>query len=152
VDQLEGLAGQALELVGGVEPTGAVGDDLGGAQRRQALAALAALGADDRGHRLALEVLHRDEVRAVLLAQVVDIDDVRVPDLGGDAGLLEERLGQGLLGGQPRVDGLHHHQLLEGLGPALPGQVDLGHAALADPRDQLVAPEGPARGCHRRRG
>ena len=75
---------------------------------------------------------------AVELADVVDVDDVRVPQPGGGLrfGLkAADQLGRSQMAGQDHLDG---HRAVE---PLLPGLVDHAHAAAADLADQLVRPE-----------
>ena len=50
------------------------------------------VGAQDLGERAALHVLHGDEVGAVVLAPVVDADDVGVGEVGRRLGLAAEAL------------------------------------------------------------
>ena len=95
---------------------------------------------DPLGQALAVDVLHRKEVLAVELADVVDVDDVRVAEPGGGLRLgLEaaDQLGRGQVAGQ---DHLHGHGAVEAL---LPGLVDHAHPAPADLADQLVRAEIP---------
>jgi hypothetical protein len=139
VDQLERVAGEAVQLVRRVQAGGAVGDDAGGRERIQPVEA--ARRAQHRRQRLALEVLHRDEERAVLLAEVVDVDDVRVLHQRGDPRLLEQHVRQLRPRRQRRSDRLDDDHLLELAGPALTRQVHLRHPALSDPRDELVLTE-----------
>ena len=47
---------------------------------------------DDRAQVLAVDVLHRDEVLAVDLTDVEDLDDVRVRERRRDARLVQEHL------------------------------------------------------------
>jgi DNA/RNA-binding domain of Phe-tRNA-synthetase-like protein len=111
VDELDVLACHRPQLVRRLESIGGLRDEPG---RRQLIEALAlAARAQEREQRLALEVLHRDEVAAVRVSEVVDIDDVRMLDHRGDARLGEEHVDERLLGGQVLVDELDHHELLE---------------------------------------
>ena len=73
--------------VGEAERGGDVRGDLGGAPGVQR-----ALGADDLREAAALDVLHDDEVGAVLLAPVVDGHDVGVVEVGRGLGLTTEPL------------------------------------------------------------
>jgi hypothetical protein len=58
-----------------------------------------------------------------------------------EAGLLEQHVDERRFASEIFVHELDHHELLESRRPALERQLDLGHAAAADRRDQLVAPE-----------
>ena len=91
---------------------------------------------EQRREVLAVHVLHREEVAAFDLADVVDAADVRVrdlprePDLGVEA--REEALVRGdRLGQELQGDGLSELQVV--------GAVDLAHAALAEEPDDAVA-------------
>ena len=69
--------------------------------------------ADDGSQVLALDVLHRDEVRAVDLPDVEDLDDVRVRERGRDARLVEEHLDERLVLVHRGQDALDDDELLE---------------------------------------
>ena len=86
-----GLPSRDREPVRRVEPLGGVGDH---ARDRERIEARAALGGGPQHveERLALEVLHRDEVPPVRLAEIVDLDDVRVLDQRGEPRLVEQHL------------------------------------------------------------
>ena len=108
-----------------------------------------ALGTDDLRQAASLDVLHDDEVRAELLAPVVDGDDVAVGEPGRRLCLAPEPLDEG---GVTRVLGeqdLHGHwPVQQGVG----GEVDVGHPATRQPALQLVAAtehRGPELAAHR---
>jgi hypothetical protein len=111
--------------VGRVERGGDLAADV-----ERAVGAQPALAAQDAREVGALDVLHRQVQQAVLLARVVDGDDVRMLQRGGDPGLAVEalveagRLGQ--LGGDDLDRGAPAQ--VEVLGP-----VDEAHAAATDP-------------------
>ncbi len=86
-----------------------------------------------------MDVLHDDEVVALLLAQAEDLDDVRVVQHGRDAGLVQELLHEVRIIGQVLVDPLEHHVLGEAAEADLPGEEHLPHAAPGDLSDDLVA-------------
>ena len=90
----------------------------------------------------ALDVAHGDVEEAVRLARVVDRDDVRVVERGGDLRLADEALAEGVVAGQRR-----RHQLERDLPPQLHvlGLVDDAHAAAADHVRDPVA--GELRAC-----
>ena len=84
----------------------------------------------------AVDVLHDDEVRAVVLAPVEHRDDVGVGQVGGRLSLPAEPLDEGL------VDGELGEEHLEGDRPielAVDGPVDLRHAAARHQMGDLVA-------------
>ena len=148
VHELERLARHRAQLVGSVEPLGGVGDQPPGRQRVEALAL--APGAQHGEQRLALEVLHRDEVAAIGLAEIVDVDDVRVLDQRCDSRLVEQHVDERLLRRERIVDELDDDELLEPVRSALDRELDIGHATLADARDELVASEPDRAGWIRR--
>ena len=107
--------------VGEVEGGGDVGADVG-----DTVGVQSPLLAEQVTQGGAVDVLHDDEVGVVLLAPVVDRDDVGVVEIGGRLGLPAEALDEVVVG---RQLGKQH---LEGDGPVEEGvarQVDLGHAA-----------------------
>ena len=65
-----------------------------------------ALGAEDVAQVPALDQLHDHEVGAVVLAPVVDGDDVGVGEVGGGLGLAAEALDERLAGGELAVEDL----------------------------------------------
>jgi hypothetical protein len=108
-------------------------------RRRQRVESLAfAARAQHREERLTLEILHRDEVAALGLTEVIDVDDVRVLDERRDARFVEQHVDERFLARQVLVHELDDDQLFEARGSALDRQLHLRHAALADPCDQLV--------------
>ena len=92
--------------------------------------------AQDGGEGPALDVLHDDEVRPVVLAPVEDRDDVGVGEVGGGLGLAAETLDEGAVDGELGEEHLERDRSLE---LAVHGPVDLGHAAAGDQVGQLVA-------------
>ena len=124
-----------------------VGERLAHLRRARGATPLGAIApaAHDLLQRVAVDVLHRDVVDAVLLAGVVDRHDVRVVELRGALGLAQEvlqrlrillqRVGQHL----ERDDAVEHGVL---------GLVDDAHAAAAELAEDLVAARlGGARGA-----
>ncbi len=93
---------------------------------------------DVRPQRPAVDVLHRDVRRALVLEVVEHGDDVRVRERARQPGLAQEAPGDRRIG---RVEGA---QLLDRDEPVeldLPGEVDRGHATAADLAQHLVAPD-----------
>ena len=132
-----------------VERRGHLGRDVDGQRDRQRHAQLAA-GLLDRAQVAAVDVLHRDEVAAGLdLAEVVDVDDVRVVQLRRELGLVDEHRDELFVVGQVRQDLLDRDDLLEALDARALGLVELGHAAGGDPLEDLVLAE-PVRARRRR--
>ena len=86
---------------------------------------------ETRGERLAFEILHHQEVESVLLADVVELADVRIPEGGNGLGLDPKALAQVLPTAQPIRDRLDGHRAPQaGIGRAL----DLAHPVRADRR------------------
>ena len=94
--------------------------------------------ADERAQGSALDVLHRDVRRALVLEEVVDGDDVGVAERAGDARLAYEALGEGGIGGMKRRQFLQGDDAIE---VGLPGEIDDCHPAAADLTDDVVSPE-----------
>ena len=88
-----------------------------------------AVGADDLGQAPTLDVLHDDEVGALLLAPVVDADDVRVVQVGGRLGLPSESLHEAGIVGELVEEDLDGHRAIQ---EEVARQVDVGHAASGD--------------------
>ncbi len=87
--------------------------------------------------RDAVEVLHHEVGRPVRqLAEVADIDDVRIADGGGRLGLVQEPLGHFLVASQVRTQDLHRDLLAD---DGVATLVDDAHAAFAEDGLDLVA-------------
>ncbi|MFN8094860.1 MAG: hypothetical protein U0599_22040 [Vicinamibacteria bacterium] len=125
------VAVQDAGLVGGGEPRADLPRDLEGLVLGQAADA-----PGERGHVLAVDVLHREEVLAVRLADVEDAAHRGVRDLAREAHLLVEAGEGGAVPGEGRRQELQRHRLgqLEVVGP-----VDLPHPAPAEEADDPVA-------------
>ena len=108
-----------------------LGSDVG-----RALGVERALGAHQVAQRATFDVLHDDEVRAAVLAPVVDGDDVRVVEVGGGLRLAPEPLDERRLA---RVLGVQRLQRDGPVEQLVAGEEDLGHAALRDLPLDLVA-------------
>jgi len=87
--------------------------------------------------------LHYQEGPTTPLPKVVNPDDVGVVQPGGRLGLPDEPLPQHPVLGQGLPENLHRHRPVEQF---VVGQVDLGHAALADPAFQPVPARDDRRG------
>ena len=114
-----------------VHDTGAVRERERGCDLRRDLRGLVgverALAPDEVAQRAALDVLHDDEVRAGLLAPVVNTDDVLVVQVGGGLRLAPEPLDERRLACVFRKERLHRNGSIE---QAVMPEVDLGHTAL----------------------
>ena len=99
---------------------------------------------DPLGQAFAFDVFHREVVLAVVLADVVDLRDVGMPQAGGGPGLDLEAADvfrRRQVRGQDHLDG---HGAVEGL---LPRLVDHAHAAPADFFQELVGAEVAGQVC-----
>ena len=86
---------------------------------------------DVRPQRAALDVLHRDVRRAVVLEVVVHGDDVRVAQRAGDARLAQEALRERRVGGVERAELLQRDEAVQ---VGLAREVDDRHAAAPSSR------------------
>ena len=93
-----------------------------------------------------VDELERDEVLAVHLAEVEDLHDLRVGQLRGQLGLVDEHRDEARVGRQVRQDPLDDQDLLEAVRRGDLRAEDLSHAAHRQPFEQRVAAER-----HRRR-
>jgi hypothetical protein len=103
-------------------------------------------GLQDAAHVLAVDVLHREEVAAVPLPDVVDLGDVRVLQRRRQPRLVEEHADEVAVLRELRQDALEDHDLLEALDAARTRQVQLGHPATRESAQELVAPQCRSRG------
>ena len=95
--------------------------------------------ADVRAQRAALDVLHRDVRRAVVLEVVVHGDDVRMAQRAGHARLAQEALGERRVGG---VEGAQLLERDEAVQVGLARQVHERHAAAPQLAQDLVSADG----------
>ena len=121
----------ADEVVGEVERTADAAGDVGGERQRDPLAQLP-VPVDDGPERRTLDELHGDEVLARHFAELVDLHDVAVHQVGRQLGFVDEELQPLLLLRVLRVDDLERDALRESGGAQLLGFVDGGHAADRD--------------------
>src|SRR5262249_54338168 len=91
--------------------------------------------------RLAQKELHRNEELLSFLAELVDLDDVRVIELRDDPGLVEEHVHEVLIFGVRRLDHLERVKALEASWTGEPTDVDARHSAVGDLPPDFVAPE-----------
>jgi hypothetical protein len=96
---------------------------------------------DDARERDALEVLHREVVVAVEIAELEDLADVRVREARRELRLGEEHRDEARVLGEVRQDPLDHHQLLEAGGAGQQGDEHLAHAPLGELGEQGVLAE-----------
>ncbi len=96
---------------------------------------------DDRPQVFAVDVLERDEVCTVDLADVDRLDDVRVRERRGDTRFVEQHVDEPAILVHRRQDALDDDELLEPGDRALEREVDLRHAARRHAAQQRVFPE-----------
>src|SRR5581483_5084783 len=106
------------------------GDDLDRLLRREAAFL------EQLGERLPVEVVHDDEVAPALVADLVDLDDVRVVERGGELGLLLEASEELRVRRGARREDLDR-VALAGRAPLL-GLEEDAHAAAGDLAPELV--------------
>ena len=100
------------------------------------------------GQRLALEELHGDEQRAGVLADFVNLADVRMVDARGRPGFAPEALPRRLVVCRRR-HGLHRHDTLE---PLVACGIDDAHAAFPELAGDGVVADAGGRGSRWRAG
>ena len=121
-------------------------DDSGGVGQGECRRQLAQQGTDlvcsertvlqQRGEGPTVDELHHEAGKPLVVEEVVDRDDVRVGQLGGEPGLIPEPLGQFQFVLGVRVHDLERDPALEGVVDGLP---HLAHAAGRHMPDQPVA-------------
>ena len=137
VHQAQGLAVEPDGVVGVGQPLADVVHDVerGGQLQR------VAQPVEHRVEAATVNVLHRDEVAPVVLAELVDVHHVGVVDERRHASLVEERLDELRVSGEVGADALDHQLLGEARDPRLLRQKHLAHPALGEAAQQDVAPE-----------
>jgi hypothetical protein len=98
-------------------------------QQLDDVAGVEAASIEGGGQRLALQVLHDEERRPVVLADVVHVDHVGVVDAPGSLRLADEALHGALVRGELGQHPLERHALA---GEGVSRRVHSAHAALAD--------------------
>ena len=130
-----------LRLHVAVDQAGAVGGGEGGddrlEQRQRPGGRHRRLLADHVAQGVAGDVLHGQEDDAVVVALVVDADDVRVVELGGGPRLAHEALGEVVVVTQT---GVHHLDRDRAVEPDVGGLVDTGHATARDAGADAISP------------
>ena len=96
------------------------------------------VGADDLAQRAPLDEVHHDVVVVVLLADVVDQDDVRVAQPGRDRRLALEPRDEALVGGEVGRQELDGAELLE---VSVAGTIDDAHPAAPERLQEVVRPD-----------
>ena len=120
------------------ERRGDVGTDVGDLRRREQ-----AVGPDHVAQGATVDVLHHDEGGAVLLAPVEDADDVGLVQAGRRLGLTPEPLDEHRVARELGREDLERDGAVE---LRVAGEVHVGHAAVRDLADDLVAVGEDGRG------
>jgi hypothetical protein len=94
---------------------------------------------------LAVHVLHREEVLVAFLPDVVDLNDVGVVQLRGEARLVQEHLHERLILRLTRTNPFDHDVARETFDAGRAGEQDFRHATARQMLDDLVAAELGAR-------
>ncbi len=89
---------------------------------------------DELGERLAPDVFHHDERRSLELARVVDVDDVRMVQRGKGPGFARKPFAK-LRRVERRVQQLERDETVR---VRIAGEIQVAHAAAADPALDLV--------------
>ena len=120
-----------------------VGGETDGDAERDAAAGAGEL--HEEAQALALDPLHDDEEHAVLFAEVEDLGDVGVMDLGRELGFGEEHLLELVVVRERRQHRFDGDELLEAARALHPRCPDHGHSAARHGQEELVAAERMAR-------
>ena len=136
--ELERASRRIARLVGVVEPGAHADRDV---QRVLELELARRRLAQDPAQVLAVHVLHREEVLAVLEADVVDGGDVRVIERRDEARLVEQHPDEALVRGLVPEDALQRDELRESADPVDAREEQLRHPAGAQRSDQHVPPQ-----------
>jgi len=140
VDDVERAAVGPGQLVRVGQPGGHLPGDVRRDRHRQDLAGSAQLP-HERLQIAAAQVLHRQEVAAFDLTEVIDGDDVRVIEQRADLRLLHEHLDEAGRARELREDALEHERPPEALGARHDRPKDLRHSAHPNSIQQNVATE-----------
>ena len=146
VHDVEWMAAFVVLLVGVMQPGTDTDADVERVVEAQALLAL--LGPSHHAGQIATaDKLHREVVRAVALADVVDLNHVGVVESRREAGLVKEHLHElgivGVLGQDP----FQRHELREALDRFGTREEQLRHAAHAQPTQQSMVADVPTPAC-----
>ena len=137
VDEVELAAGLIALVVRVVEALTQLHDDEARLRDRHRLADLAA-PIEHAAEIAAMNVLERDVVAAVDDAKIEDLRDVRVVQLDGELGLLDEHADELFVLRNVRKDPLDGNQPFEPLDSERLRAKHLGHAADVDPLEQII--------------
>jgi hypothetical protein len=141
VNDIQRVPALVSQPVGVIEPLEHFGAEPGGDHLRNSLVLLPQCFGD-LTQALAMHVLHRNEVGAVVLAQLEDLDDVGVLEDRCQPRLVEEHLDEGRIRRELRQDSLHHHVLAEARHPLASSQEDFSHSAPGQGAENPVRTDG----------
>jgi len=113
------------------ESSSNVGGDFGGAVGMKRT-----FGANDFRERSALDILHNNEVRAVLLTPVVHRNNVRLIQIGGSLRLTTETFNERCIACMLGKEHLHRHRTVK---QKVASEIDVGHPAPRQLPVQFVA-------------
>ena len=140
MDDAEVLPARVLLAVRVVEPLADLrGEEDGLGRGHDLLAAPVAL--QERAQVPAGDVLHRDEVRVLVLPELVDVHDVGVVQLDADPRLVDEHRDELFVLRHRREDLLDGEDPLEALDAEGLGREDLRHATDVDALEEEVLPK-----------
>ena len=140
VDDLHRLAAEIDRVVRAVEPGERVEQDAGDERRREPLARGGGR-LEQRGERHRLDVRLHEEDLSSAIDDVVHGHHVRVADLRGEPGLVEEHVGELAARGEVGMEALDHHQALEARRAAVEGELHRAHAACRQLEEYAVTAE-----------
>ncbi len=94
---------------------------------------------EQTGQRIALDVLHHQEVAGLAGTDLEDGHDVRMMNARRDARFVEEHLDELFLTGKVRVEPLHRHEALEAADAREAREIHRRHAAGRNFADEFIA-------------
>ena len=137
VHHVERRSLQVLHLVRGMQSAASVGKDAQDDPGRKPHPLLVA-GAMQPLQWVAVDELHDDIEGVVLLAEVEDLDHVRMRDSGGDARLVEKHLPEFGVRGVVRQNRFDRDELFEAVLAPHAREPDIRHASLRENAEELV--------------
>ena len=147
MNDVQTLAHVVRQVVGGVEPTSGLGDNLRCEARIERLGQRtldAGARLEHSRQALPFHPLHGEVEHATLFPQVEDLANVWVVNARGNSRFVEKHRLELRVHGQMREDGLDGDDLAEAALAVLLGSPHASHPALRHAQEDLVAPEaGP---------
>src|SRR5205823_14375893 len=102
------------------------------------------LSLQDRGEIFSFDVFHRENVLAVHLGEIVDVDDVGMVEHSRELCFVLEKLAKIITTGMVRKRALDREKSFESRGALDPSEMNLGHSAFTEWFQQKIFPQ-PAR-------